>query len=66
MTVGEGAAILRMPRRHFSHLVNHSDEGLECEPLVLTPRKDPRQLDMFDETDPKSRPKYGCGLHLCV
>lgn len=52
MTVGEGAAILRMARRHFSHLVNHSDEGLECEPLVLTPRKDPRQLDMFGENDP--------------
>ncbi|WDF73506.1 hypothetical protein [Novosphingobium sp. KACC 22771] len=52
MTASEGAAILRMPRRHFTRLLNKTDEGLECQPLVLKPRKDPRQLDMFSETDP--------------
>jgi hypothetical protein len=49
MTVSEGAAILRMARRALSHIVNHSEEGLDCPPLVLTPRRDPRQIELFGE-----------------
>lgn len=48
MTVAEGAAILRMNRRHVSRLINQTDEGLDTEPaLVLPSVTDPRQLDMF-------------------
>lgn len=51
MTVVEGAAILRMARRHLSRLVNQSDEGQDCAPVLLpAPVKDPRQLEMFGET----------------
>ena len=50
MTVTEGAAIVRMNRRHFSTLVNQSDEGLDCQAIALPARpRDPRQLDMFGE-----------------
>ncbi|QCI93243.1 hypothetical protein [Novosphingobium sp. EMRT-2] len=50
LTVVEGAAILRMARRHLSRLVNQTDEGTECQaaPLLVRP-KDARQLEMFGE-----------------
>ncbi|HEX7820664.1 MAG TPA: hypothetical protein VF463_08590 [Sphingobium sp.] len=52
MSVDEGAAILRMPRRHLRHIVNHTQEALTATPMVLLPRaRDARQLDMFDTPD---------------
>jgi hypothetical protein len=53
MSVVEGAAILRMARRHLSRLVNQTEEGLDSEPVFVLPSvKDPRQLDMFGEISP--------------
>lgn len=50
LTVVEGAAILRMARRHLSRLVNQTDEGLDCQQVPLLERpKDARQLEMFGE-----------------
>lgn len=50
LTVVEGAAILRMARRHLSRLVNQTNEGTECQqvPFLERPR-DVRQLEMFGE-----------------
>ncbi|SCW55883.1 hypothetical protein SAMN02927924_01342 [Sphingobium faniae] len=49
MTVVEGAAILRMPRRHLSRLISKTDEGSKATPFVFPARpRDPAQLDMFD------------------
>lgn len=49
MTVVEGAAILRMARRHLSRLVNQTDEGTESEPVpVLDRPRDHRQMEMFE------------------
>jgi len=48
MTISDGAAMIPMRRGHLSRLVNHSDEGKNTAPMVLTARThDPRQLDMF-------------------
>lgn len=50
LTVVEGAAILRMARRHLSRLVHGTDEGMDCQPVPLLERpKDIRQLEMFGE-----------------
>lgn len=52
MTVVDGAAILRMPRRHLSTLVNRADEAVDAAPAVLPrPPRDPAQLDMFDPAE---------------
>lgn len=48
MTLKDAAALLRMPVRHMSTLINKTDEGTDAEPAVLLERpRDPRQLDMF-------------------
>lgn len=50
LTVVEGAAMLRMARRHLSRLVNQSDEGTDAEPVPILERpRDHRQLEMFGE-----------------
>lgn len=50
LSVKEAAAMLRMRRTHLSRLINHTDEGTDCEtPLLLPSRHAPRQLDMFAE-----------------
>jgi len=47
--VGEAAALLRMPVRHMSRLINKTDEGTDAEPTLLLQRpRDARQLDMFE------------------
>lgn len=52
LSVSKGAAMLRMPRRHLSHLVNQTNEGTDCEPVAaLASRHDARQIDMFYEVD---------------
>lgn len=49
----EGAAILRTPRAHFSHLINQTDEGTDAMPVAeLVRPRDTRQLEMFEDTDP--------------
>lgn len=50
LTVLEGAAMLRMSRRHLSRLVNHTAEGTDAEPVpVLVRPRDDRQMEMFAE-----------------
>ncbi|MFY9350077.1 MAG: hypothetical protein WBL20_04705 [Sphingobium sp.] len=50
LTVSEGAAWLRMPVRHLSTLINHTDEGTDAEPLLDLQRpRDARQIEMFDQ-----------------
>ena len=47
LTINEAVPILRMTRTTLSHLVNHSDEGADTQPLRTNRRLDPRQDDLF-------------------
>lgn len=49
MSRTDASALLRMPLRHLSTLINKTDEGTDAEPLLTLERpRDPRQLDMFE------------------
>lgn len=48
ISVSAAARILKTKRTYVSHLVNHTDEGLEGEPVArAAPQRMPGQLDMF-------------------
>ena len=50
MTISEGAAIIRMPRRHMETLIKKTDEATDAEPVAMLVRpRDTRQLEMFGE-----------------